>query len=75
MSQIFRMEDWTGDGFMNRDEFEHAMHKCGIFLTASEISTVMRCWDRSGDGRIDYEDWLNSLRGKQHNPNPDPFSA
>jgi len=34
------MEDWTGDGFLNRDEFEHAMNKCGIFLTASEISTV-----------------------------------
>ena len=38
--QVFRMEDWTGDGYLNRDEFEHAMHKCGIFLTASEISTV-----------------------------------
>jgi len=63
LRKIFRMEDWTGDGCLNRDEFEHAMHKCGIFLTASEISTVMRCWDRTGDGRIDYEEWLNSLRG------------
>merc|ERR1711907_283743 len=23
----------------------------------------MRCWDQSGDGRVDYEAWLNSLRG------------
>jgi len=63
LRKVFRMEDWTGDGCLNRDEFEHAMHKCGIFLTASEISTVMRCWDKSGDGRVDYEEWLDSLRG------------
>jgi len=63
LRKIFRMEDWIGDGSLNRDEFEHAMHKCGIFLTASEISTVMRCWDRQGNGRVDYEEWLDSLRG------------
>jgi len=63
LRKIFRMEDWTGDGMLNRDEFEHAMHKCGIFLTASEISAVMRAWDRNGDGRIDYDQWLDSLRG------------
>merc|ERR1711871_1224912 len=63
LRKIFRMEDWVGDGSLNRDEFEHSMHKCGIFLTASEISTVMRCWDRSGDGRVDYEEWIGSLRG------------
>merc|ERR1711988_434016 len=63
LRKIFRMADWTGDGSLNRDEFEHAMHKCGLFLSASEISTMMRAWDRNGDGRIDYDDWLNSLRG------------
>lgn len=63
LRKIFRMEDWTGDGCLNRDEFEHAMHKCGLFLSASEISTVARTMDRNGDGRIDYEEWINSLRG------------
>merc|ERR1711988_363075 len=63
LRKIFRMADWTGDGSLNRGEFEHAMHKCGLFLSASEISTIMRAWDRSGDGRIDYDQWLNSLRG------------
>ena len=23
----------------------------------------MRAWDRNGDGRIDYDQWLDSLRG------------
>lgn len=27
------------------------------------VSQVMRTWDRNGDGRIDYDAWLSSLRG------------
>jgi len=64
--KVFRGEDWTGDGTLNRDEFEHALHKAGLFLSSSEISAVMRTWDHCGDGRIDYESWIGSLRGSMN---------
>ena len=64
--QIFRLEDWTGDGTLNRDEFEHALHKAGLFLSSSEISALMRTWDHCGDGRVDYDAWIASLRGSMN---------
>lgn len=64
--KIFRLEDWTGDGTLNRDEFEHALHKAGLFLSSSEISALMRTWDHCGDGRVDYDAWIASLRGSMN---------
>ena len=60
--QLFVGEDWTGDGTLNRDEFEHALSKAGLFLTSPEVSTIMRAWDSLGDGRIHYDGWISSLR-------------
>jgi len=61
--KVFRGQDWAEDGTLNRDEFEHALHKAGLFLSSSEISTLMRTWDSCGDGRIEYDPWISSLRG------------
>jgi len=64
--KLFVGEDWTGDGTLNRDEFEHALSRAGLFLTSPEVSTIMRAWDSLGDGRIHYDGWISSLRGSMN---------
>ena len=69
--------DLDGSGYLSIDEFKSALAGFGMDLLERELLTIMRLYDPSGDGRVDYNEFCRAF-GETYTPDDDevnPISA
>ena len=60
----FAAFDTSGDGRMNIEEFEKAMHQLDLGLTPGQVKEVFQSSDVDGSGSIDYAEFAAELHKK-----------
>lgn len=59
----FRIMDDDGNRYLSRAEFEKSVADVGLKLTKSQLDQVVSAMDVDGNGSIDYEEYLQVVRG------------
>ncbi|KXS15474.1 EF-hand [Gonapodya prolifera JEL478] len=54
----FDKYDTDGDGKMNHEEFQRMCYDMGYFLEASEVETAIKMIDVSGNGTLEYDEFM-----------------
>ena len=62
MRQIFGKMDSDGSGALSSKEFSRGLHELGVSLTAEDVQRIMHELDSSGDGQVDYDDFITTFR-------------
>lgn len=62
IGRLFRIKDDDGSRSLEYPEFEKAIREYGLNMPKDEIKAVFSKFDRSGNGKIDYDEFLFSLR-------------
>jgi calmodulin len=62
VSEMFRLFDKGGNGFITATELRHIMTNRGDKLTDKEVDEMIREADIKGDGQIDYDEFCKVLR-------------
>eukprot|EP00741_Cyanophora_paradoxa_P003358 tig00000692_g3264.t1 len=60
----FRVFDKEGSGYITTVELRHIMTNLGEKLTDEEVDEMIREADVSGDGKVNYADFVNLLMSK-----------
>ena len=63
LGRQFKIADDDGSKNLNVEEFKKAVHDFRVGLSAKQAVTLFGVFDRSGDGAIDYEEFLRGVRG------------
>ena len=56
------MMDARGTGLVSQRDFEKALNKLGLKLPRADAKKVMRRFDRDGNGKLDYKEFLAFVR-------------
>ena len=56
-----RVFDKNGDGFISVDELRHVMTSLGEPMTIEEAEECIREVDTDGDGRVNYEEFIQMM--------------
>lgn len=59
--RMFRTIDKDFSGFITIEEFNTALVKWGMDVPKAAMVTIMRTYDQSGDGRIDYNEFCEAF--------------
>jgi len=63
--RMFRTIDKDFSGFITLEEFSQALVKWGMEVPRAAMVTIMRAYDKSGDGRIDYTEFCDAFIDKE----------
>lgn len=61
LARTFKIADISGNGELDRDEFEEALNYAGLFLKKTEISMLFRYYDTNNGGTICYNEFVAGL--------------
>jgi Ca2+-binding EF-hand superfamily protein len=61
LKQSFKVFDSNNDGYINASELRKMMAVMGEKLTDAEADALIRTWDKDGDGRIDYNEFVKAM--------------
>lgn len=64
MRQAFKVFDLDGNGYIDARELKMTMCNLGENLSDKDIKHMMKLADKNGDGRIDYEEFINMMYNK-----------
>ncbi|XP_065061093.1 neo-calmodulin-like [Rhopilema esculentum] len=59
MIEAFRVFDQDQNGFIERRELKNVMKSLGNNLNDKDIDRMMKDADKNGDGRIDFQEFIN----------------
>lgn len=59
--ELMKVLDKNNDGFISFDEFNNGLRQMGVYLTDSQLHTVVRRFDTNKDGKISMEEFYNTL--------------
>lgn len=59
--RMFRSIDKDFSGYITLEEFNKALIKWGLDVPKAAMVTLMRAYDKSGDGRIDYQEFCDAF--------------
>ena len=62
VKRIFRKFDKDKSGFISRSEFKRAFNEMGIDAPRSEIQKMIERLDKSGDGEVEYKEFINAVK-------------
>jgi Ca2+-binding EF-hand superfamily protein len=63
LSRKFKIMDDNGNKSLSMSEFKKAMKECELELTPAEVDAVFKFFDRDGSLGIDFEEFLQGIRG------------
>merc|ERR1712060_117490 len=63
LGRQFKIADDDGSKNLNMDEFKKVIHDFRVGLNGKQAETLFGVFDRSGDGAIDFEEFLRGVRG------------
>ena len=63
--RMFRTIDKDFSGFITLEEFSAALVKWGMDVPKAAMVTLMRTYDKSGDGRIDYQEFCSAFLDRE----------
>merc|ERR1712060_190018 len=63
LGRQFKIADDDDSKNLNMDEFKKAVHDFRVGLNGKQAETLFGVFDRSGDGAIDFEEFLRGVRG------------
>lgn len=61
LKKAFQVFDLNGDGFISREELQKVLTKMGEKLTDKEVDEMMKKADKNGDGKIDYDEYVDMM--------------
>lgn len=64
MRQAFRIFDIDANGFIDSRELKMTMCHLGEDLSDGDVKRMMKLADKNGDGRIDYEEFIQMMFSK-----------
>ena len=53
----------NGNGKLSKDELKYGLMDFGVDLSDKDLESVIKTFDRNGDGMVDYDEFLIGLRG------------
>ncbi|XP_021568564.1 calmodulin-like [Carlito syrichta] len=62
--EAFRVFDKDGNGYSSAAELRHVMTNSGEKLTDEEVDEMIREADIDGDGRVNYEEFVQMMTAK-----------
>ncbi|ESO87670.1 hypothetical protein LOTGIDRAFT_219843 [Lottia gigantea] len=63
LKDAFRIFDKDGNGFINAAELRHVLCNLGEKLTDEEVDEMIREADLTGDGQVNYDEFVKVLLG------------
>lgn len=63
IARSFKLVDTNKDGTLERGEFVRFAQRCGLGLDDDEAEALHAYFDHDGSGRMDYEEFLQVVRG------------
>ena len=63
-SEAFRVCDLNQNGLVSADEIRYLMESRGYFISNQEARAVTSKFDRNGDGKITYNEFMHEVRPK-----------
>jgi Ca2+-binding EF-hand superfamily protein len=60
--EIFKTFDTDGSGELSNLEFKNALRSLNIALTAKEIDLILNYCDNSGDGVVNYREFVEKFQ-------------
>jgi centrin-3 len=74
--EIFEHMDHNDSGYISRKEFQSGITTLGVRdLSESDMINMMKRFDRNGDGKIDYREFLSLIRDENSGSGGDRFSS
>lgn len=64
LKKAFQVFDLNKDGFISRAELQSVLTKMGEKLTEKEVDEMMEKADKNGDGKIDYDEYVDTMYPK-----------
>jgi len=64
LNKAFQVNDTTGEGTYNFEDFEAVLGKAGLFTKRQELTKLFRHFDVNKTGTINYRPFITSLRGE-----------
>lgn len=64
LSKIFRAMDQNGNGLLDVDDFRWGLMDYGVSLNKDEAVQVLKHFDRDGNGQVDFNEFIRSIRGE-----------
>jgi calmodulin len=61
VKESFFWLDKDRDGVLTKEEIGTALTMCGEKLSDAELNEIYSDFDRNGDGKVDYDEWVKSL--------------
>lgn len=63
LGRTFDRADFNGNKKLDMTEFDEALRTAGVFLGKLELNVLFKEIDRSGDGNVNYDEFLRALKG------------
>ena len=64
MIRIFKVMDNNKNGLLDVDDFRWGLMDYGITLSKEEAVQVLKHFDRDGNGSVDFNEFIRSIRGE-----------
>lgn len=64
LAKVFKRMDDNGNRLLEPEDFKWGLINYGIYLNDQELSSLIRAFDRNGDGVVNFDEFLVTLKGQ-----------
>ena len=66
LAKVFKNMDENGNRILEPDDFKWGLYNYGIYLSDDDVKALVRAFDRNGDGSVNFDEFLTTLKGKMN---------
>lgn len=64
LAKVFKNMDDNGNRLLEPEDFKWGLINYGIYLKDDELRSLMQAFDRNGDGVVNFDEFLTTLKGQ-----------